>query len=379
MKALFIIFHGFEAYNGISKKIHYQVDAMKSCGLDTQLCYINIDELGYQKRMVDDEVLESFEYGFKGKVKKWIDYSSVLNYIETNKIDIVYIRSYHNANPFLVSAVKHLKKRNVKVLLEIPTYPYDDEYTDSPFLNRLQLYIDKMFRHSLSKQLFRVVTFSNDKLIFGAPTIRISNGIDFKAIPLKSDSNNNPTEINLLGLAEIHFWHGFDRVIAGLGEYYSNWQPGQIKVTFNIAGYGESKIINNLEQMAANYNISEYVNYLGPKYGKELDECFESADIGIASLGRHRSGIVKIKTLKNREYAARGIPFIYSEIDDDFENMPYILKEPTDDSPIDINSLIDFFKNQNLHPSQIRESIKHLSWENQMQIIVNECTKKPYG
>ncbi len=36
--------------------------------------------------------------------------------------------------------------------------------------------------------------------------------------------------------------------------------------------------------------------------------------------------IFKIKTLKNREYAARGIPFIYSEIDDDFENMPYIIK-----------------------------------------------------
>ncbi len=35
--------------------------------------------------------------------------------------------------------------------------------------------------------------------------------------------------------------------------------------------------------------------------------------MGIASLGRHRNGITRIKTLKNREYAARGIPFVYSE------------------------------------------------------------------
>ena len=30
MKALFLIFHGFEEANGISKKIRYQVKALKS-------------------------------------------------------------------------------------------------------------------------------------------------------------------------------------------------------------------------------------------------------------------------------------------------------------------------------------------------------------
>lgn len=63
---------------------------------------------------------------------------------------------------------------------------------------------------------------------------------------------------------------------------------------------------------------------------------FNQCDFGIGSLGRHRSGIDKIKTLKNREYAARGIPFIYSETDEDFEQMPYVLKAPADESPIDI-------------------------------------------
>mgnify|MGYP000644641746 CR=1 FL=1 len=40
---------------------------------------------------------------------------------------------------------------------------------------------------------------------------------------------------------------------------------------------------------------------------------FEQADFAIGSLGRHRSGITHIKTLKNREYAARGLAFTYSE------------------------------------------------------------------
>ena len=34
MKALFLIFHGFDKANGISKKIHYQVKALKECGVD---------------------------------------------------------------------------------------------------------------------------------------------------------------------------------------------------------------------------------------------------------------------------------------------------------------------------------------------------------
>ena len=36
MKALFLIFHGFEEANGISKKIRYQIEALKECGLQVE-------------------------------------------------------------------------------------------------------------------------------------------------------------------------------------------------------------------------------------------------------------------------------------------------------------------------------------------------------
>ena len=88
-------------------------------------------------------------------------------------------------------------------------------------------------------------------------------------------------------------------------------------------------------------------------------------------MARHRSNITKIKTLKNREYAARGLGFVYSEIDDDFETMPYIIKAPADDSPLDINSIVDFYNNHNLNPIDIRRTIEpNLSWKNQMQKII---------
>lgn len=44
-----------------------------------------------------------------------------------------------------------------------------------------------MFRRSLARQVDRIVTFSDDAEIFGQKTIRISNGIDFSTIPLKTE------------------------------------------------------------------------------------------------------------------------------------------------------------------------------------------------
>ena len=109
----------------------------------------------------------------------------------------------------------------------------------------------------------------------------------------------------------------------------------------------------------------------GKKHGKDLDYLFDKCDFGIGSLGRHRVGIDKIKTLKNREYAARGIPFIYSETDSDFDPKPYVLKAPADETAIDINSIIEFYKNISMSPKKIRDSILDLSWENQMKNVLS--------
>ena len=73
---------------------------------------------------------------------------------------------------------------------------------------------------------------------------------------------------------------------------------------------------------------------------------------------------------KNREYAARGIPFIYSEIDDDFENMPYIMKIAADETPVDIPQIIQFYQSIDRSPEKIRNSIKHLSWKEQMKKVI---------
>ena len=131
--------------------------------------------------------------------------------------------------------------------------------------------------------------------------------------------------------------------------------------------------MDSYKKDVAKHQLEKYIIFHSALYGKELDAVFEQSDMGIGSLSRHRSGIDKIKTLKNREYAARGIPFVYSETDDDFEHQPYILKAAPDDSPLDIEKVIRFYQSLKTTPLQIRMSIEQsLSWKAQMQIVINE-------
>lgn len=373
MKALFLVFYGFHEYNGISKKIKYQINAFKQCGVEVRTCHYEVMPDGHRQWLIDEEVLTNLGVGIVAKIKKRISFSCILNYVKQEKISLVYIRSYHNANPFTIHFVKALKAQGVKVLYEIPTYPYDQEYFSVK--DKLQLYTDKLFRHIFCKYIDAIVTFSNDTEIFGCPTIRISNGIDFESIPVRKNVHDLTKELHLIGVAEIHFWHGFDRLIKGLANYYSNHPD--YKVYFHLVGnFSGERERHEIETPVFKYGLEPYVTLYGAKQGKELDTLFEKADFAIGSLARHRSGIYNIKTLKNREYAARGFSFIYSETDEDFDSMPYILKAPADESPIDIHQLIDFCKRQTTTPQEIRDSIRHLSWEAQMKKLLEEVRMK---
>ncbi len=372
MKALFLTFHGFHATNGISKKIHYQVRALEANGVETHLCYLS-ETQGIKYRMLDQEILADYGGGIKGKLYKRFEFNSVFRYIIKKQIDLVYIRSDHNANPFTIRLVRKIKKAGIHVVMEIPTYPYDQEYVLSK--RKIQLLIDKCFRQQLAKHLDQIITFSNYKTIFGTSTLQISNGIDFNDIPVKQEANNTSQEIHLIGVAEIHYWHGFDRLLKGLANYYIH--SPQYKVYFHIIGdfFNPGEREEYMSIIKENH-LDPYVILHGRQAGQMLDLLFELCDFGIGSLGRHRSGITNIKTLKNREYAARGIPFIYSEIDEDFENMPYIMKIPANEEAVDIKQILNFYNQLHITPLEIRNSIRHLSWNNQMKKVLDEMQKK---
>ena len=375
MKILFLVYHGFSEHSGISKKIYCQVKGLRENGHDVRLCYYGFDENGHRCRYIDGIVIDDYGKGLVAGLRQRMNYDCIYDYCIQEEIELVYARCFQNANPWLINFFKRLRKVGVHAVTEIPTYPYDAEFVGFHFQARVNLKIDQLFRHQLARQMDGIVTFSDEEEIFGQRTIRISNGVDFDSLPLH-EPLSNIDELHLIGVAEVHYWHGYDRLIAGIGEYYKN--GGKKDVFFHIVGgIGPSEMYDSLHapgfaELIEKYQIKNHVIFHGQLFGNDLDAVFNQCQFAIGSLARHRSGITIIKTLKNREYATRGLPFIYSEQDCDFDQQPYVIKAPADESPIDINLIIEFLGRFDLKPETIRKSVEHLTWRIQMQRVVSE-------
>ena len=382
MRILFLVYHGFSDYSGISKKIHYQVKGLRENGHDVRLCYYGFAENGHSCRYINDQVIKDYGKGKWAGLRQRTDYRCIYDYCINEKIEFIYARCFQNANPWLIHFFKKLKKAGIHAVTEIPTYPYDGEFAGATGKQRMGFIVDKMFRIKLYRYMDAMVTFSDAKEIFGQRTINISNGVDFDSIPLHNYqvSGSHPSALHFIGVAEVHYWHGFDRLIAGLGEYYKNVRCKKEEVRdvyFHIVGgiwsgdmYG-SAYAPGIQTLIDQYAIHDKVILHGQMFGQPLDDLFNQCVFAIGSLGRHRNGITVIKTLKNREYATRGLPFIYSEQDSDFDGQPYVLKAPADESPVDILQILDFLEDQPMTAIEIRKSVEHLTWKIQMQKVLD--------
>ena len=378
MKILFLVYHGFSEHSGISKKIHYQVKGLRENGYEVHLCYYGFDQRGHRCRFVDNQVIQDYGTGKLAAIRQRLNYDCIYDYCKLNDIQFVYARCFQNADPILIQFFKKLKQIGIKAVMEIPTYPYDKEFASFSWDIKLKLKIDRLFRNQLSKELAAIVTFSDEERIFGQRTIRISNGVDFDSIPLHQYLQPTDGSIHLVGVAEVHIWHGYDRLIAGLGEYYQH-TPNPCQVYFHIVGgvhpnerYKANAFHPGMQAIIDKYGIQDKILFHGQLFGDALDEVFNQSCFAIGSLARHRSGITIIKTLKNREYATRGIPFIYSEHDSDFDNQPYVIKARPDESPIDVPQILDFIDHHHFKPEEIRKTVENLSWKIQMQKVIDE-------
>ena len=321
MRILFLTYHGFEKASGISKKMLAQIKGLRQNGHEVHVCYYDIAADGSRCRYVDEEVICNYGKGRWATLLQRMDYRCVNDYCREHQIELVYVRCFMNASPFNIRLFRQLRADGIKAVMEVPTYPYDGEFASLPLKYRVEHIFDKMFRNQLASYMDAIVTFSDASQIFGQRTIRISNGVDFDLLPLhKPIANTNG--IHLIGVAEVHSWHGFDRMLTGLGEYYQ--KGGEQQVFFHVVGGVSASMMSDFRAIIEQYHIADKVIFHGKLFGAQLDEVFAQCHFAIGSLARHRSGITRIKTLKNREYAARGIPFIYSEEDSDFDQQPYV-------------------------------------------------------
>ena len=350
--------------SGIEKKIENQYKAFQSSGYIVFLTEYqnNIFKIESRYQCKIPNIL----------LRSYLVCRLLEKFIFENEVDIIYIRYEHFSDIFFIELLKKIREKKIKILLEIPTYPYDFEYRKKCSLSYLKLFIDKIYRVYLKKYVDFIVTYSDDETIFGVPCINISNGINLKEVNLIDNNRRNLNEIVFTSVSSCYFWHGIDRMIQGIENFYEKNQTE--KIIFNIVGNGpEVKALKKKVEM--NLILKNKVNFLGFCSGTELEKIYNNTNIAVGSLARHRSGVNSMKALKNREYCAKGLPMIFSEDDPDFINVPFVYHVSPTEETINIENIIKWYKQLQMSPRQIRGYCEKLSWDIQIKKIIDTIEK----
>ena len=307
-----------EELPGVDKKIISQIDQMKAFGLNVERIYVNK----------------------KKNILRAIPFSSTFawNNIKVVDSDVLYIRM----EPFSYPFIRLLKKcrranPNIRIILEFPTYPYEGELIKLHFITRFRDYI---YRKQLYKYIDRAVVYLSQKDVFGIKPICIVNGIDVNSIPV-SYKRAPDGEIHLLSVASLQSYHGYERVIRGLKEYYQS--EHDIRILYDIVGDGEAE--SELKECVRTCGLNEYIHFHGRKTGKDLNPYFDNADIALGSFGLYKRGSNISSALKTREYLARALPVVSGCVEDVLHdrNLDFYLEFENNETPIDMNTIIDFY------------------------------------
>lgn len=359
-KILYLSLHDLKnSKDGVAKKINSQIKSFEKNSLlvdyvyrDEQAIYINCKE----------NILET------NKIKGRKGISSMYNKIQNLNFDYMYIR-YEGTTFSKLKSLRKFKKQGKKIVIEIPTYPYKGE--KNGIKQQIIYFYKEIYNFFLYKYVDYIVTFSADKEIFGIKCINISNGIDFNTTKLIEKKDHEALVFTSVSICAP--WHGVDRFLYSLDCFLEQRKDSKIK--FNIVGEGVET--EKLKQIVSDSKyLANIVVFHGFKSGKELDDIYNQTDIGVGCLGNHRKGIYTIQALKNKEYAAKGIPMIFSEDDPGLRGKDYVYSATHDESLIDISDVIKWYSGLKITPREIRNSVKQFSWDVQMKKVIDKIEEE---
>lgn len=365
---------------GVLKKISSQVKVLKEAGHDVHLAFYQ-NSTQYTIINNSSQILFTIDLkGLHGNKRTKVIIKSLLRFIISEKYKCIYSR-FESYSLLLAQFYKKLSKLGCIVLLEIPTYPISQRWISikTSFEQRKiktalhQLYnatINSMGILRFKNGVTKIVNNNCYSRIWGIETLQIHNGVDIDSVTKHNSRICCEREIALIGVANIAKWHGYDRVIDGLIEYYSS--DVEIDVIFHIVGEGLELI--RLKKMAQEPRINGKVIFHGLVTGENLDKLFDMADIGVSVLGGHRSHMKTCDSLKSKEYCARNIPFITGKIEKFYTDMDFVLSIPDDDTPLNINEVIRFaekIKNDpNIKQNMEKFANEHCGWEQAFKAVL---------
>lgn len=388
-------FEDLEAAPGIEKKIRGQLKFFYKKLGDYIVIYTKNENIYFEKQLKNENSSRKVIIGKIGnEFSKVLYYRKVYHFLinnnfrgENNGDNIAYIR-FSTFDVYMLMLINYLKNTNWRVILEIPTYSFINEWKKAGIKGLYKFINFYLFGKDTLKKIDLIVSIGSEPkepaLLkqYSDKIIVINNGIDLESIKVSEKiTSSDMTNFNVIGVANVAPWHGYDRVIHGLYNYYNYNLNTLPKIVFHVVGVGPS--LSDLQKLVKSTGLENYVKFHGIKTGEELEKLFSQSDVAIGSLGLHRTG--GGNPLKNREYCARGIPFVYAGDDPGFpEDFPYAIKVPSDDSPMQIDEVLKFYSDLILRfPNYKTEMRKYaeqnFDWEQIMRRVLNTVVGKEAG
>ena len=170
----------------------------------------------------------------------------------------------------------------------------------------------------------------------------------------------------MLAVASMTGSQGYDRILESMARY-----QGPVRAYLHLVGGEGDGALGTWKGMAQKLGLEERVLFHGPLHGTELDRMVSACDVGLGSLAMFRFGLQNGMPLKQREYMARGLPFVCAVNDPAIPEDPrFCLRVPNDESPLAMEEILSFAlaaKKDGEAPGLMREHARrHMSWEGVM-------------
>lgn len=337
-------------YTGVKKKINAQARVFKK---HFPKCFIAYYAYGIVYLLEEDGVIEK-----EVALSREECFRYYCSWMKKYHCRCVYMRCLIPATYNYILFLNEMKEMGVRVVLEYPSYPYEDEVKNEEILRE-----DREYRRCICDSVSLVTTYARGETVHGIHTIALQNGVDLQENPVRN-MRKKGKDIRLLAVAGFAIHHGFERALEGLHRYYQN--PGKYDFYFYMVGEGFEK--RRYMYLAKKYGLDQYVEFCGDKTGAALDWYYDNADIGVASLGAYKTGVVSATALKVREYCSRGLPFVYGYEDDGFTGEePYVRKVSNSPEPLDMSTVIELYEatveNREILNEMRSNAEKNFTWD----------------
>ena len=344
---------------------------------DQNLLYILSNQAGpgvylkVKETLSAAEVLGYETYLFEVKQNSKYELIRCLKTILQTDFRYIFIRDFGNINLLILPFLLLARIQGKFLILDIPT-PYKGSIGEILLNSQLSTWVKwrgiffMYMNGPWSLWVFNLIVQYGDEMPYfeflnKKRTIQLGNGINPNRIRARDIDHNFEyyTTIQLVGVATIQPYNGYDRVVKAMHEW-NIVQRKNPQVYFHIVG-SETKCSEKLRILVEDLGLKNQVVFHGPRDQKYISELYDVSHLAVSSIGFFRINLNSTSNLKSREYCLAGIPFIATGHDVDFEtHLPFRLVVSNNET---IDELLDIFSNfpdniKNLHVDDIRTYAK---------------------